>query len=413
LDFRCQLATLFFSTPGTTDRLLSAILNQVTSTDKFTQEFRLVSPESDTFEWLFGAYYTDEDSGLDPQTYTAVEPGTEDPAAGIPAIADGSLVSTYEELAFFANATWHITDRFDLSFGGRWSENDQEASQGLTIGLPPPFGGTSLFEGLKSSESPFTYSISPRFEFTDTTSMYARVATGFRPGGPNVLPPGSPPEIASYDSDQLTSYEVGLRTGTSDGAFSLDVAAYYLDWNDIQLFAVINGVGVNANGGTAVSQGLEFTAAVRPTDGLTFSLNGAYTDAYLTQDTDPLVGGLDGDPLPYVPEWSLGLSGDYEWTVFGDATAYIGGQVAYVDDRTANFSTRASDGSLRVAQSYTTFDLRGGIDMGRWNFEFYGKNLTDEAGINDIETTIAYPNGAVGIGVTRPRTIGLSVGTKF
>ena len=50
-------------------------------------------------------------------------------------------MSTYEELAVFANATWHMTDSFDLSFGARWSENDQEASQSLTIGLPPELGG--------------------------------------------------------------------------------------------------------------------------------------------------------------------------------------------------------------------------------------------------------------------------------
>ena len=57
-----------FSGPVTADpRCLGVILNQVTATDKFTQEFRLVSPESDRFEWLLGLYYTDEDSGIDPQ----------------------------------------------------------------------------------------------------------------------------------------------------------------------------------------------------------------------------------------------------------------------------------------------------------------------------------------------------------
>ena len=60
-----QLLTFAYSSPGTTDRLLSGVLFQNTGTDKFTQEFRLVSPESDRFEWLLGAFYTDEDS-LDP-----------------------------------------------------------------------------------------------------------------------------------------------------------------------------------------------------------------------------------------------------------------------------------------------------------------------------------------------------------
>ena len=104
----------------------------MTSTDKFTQELRLVSPKSDTFEWLVGLYYTDEDSGIDPQVISPVDAGTEDIIDGFPVVLGTAFVrSTYEELALFANATWHVTDRFDLSFGGRASENDQEASQAL------------------------------------------------------------------------------------------------------------------------------------------------------------------------------------------------------------------------------------------------------------------------------------------
>ena len=82
------------------------MLFQNTGTDKFTQEFRLVSPDSDRFEWLVGAYYTDEDSLID-QNFLAVTPATNDVAADIPQFADFGLDSTYEELALFGNATWH------------------------------------------------------------------------------------------------------------------------------------------------------------------------------------------------------------------------------------------------------------------------------------------------------------------
>jgi len=406
-----QLLTFLFSDPVTAQPPLSAILQQITSTDKFTQEFRIASPEDQSFEWLVGVYYTDEDSGIDPQTISAVSAGTETPAPGFPTLANARLTSTFEEMALFANATWHVTDRFDLSFGGRISDNDQKASQVLDGIL---VGGTTVFDDVKSSESPFTYSFSPRFEFSDGTSVYARVATGYRPGGPNVLPPGAPPGTpASYDSDELTNYELGLKTASPDGRFALDIAAFYLDWKDIQLFAIINSVGLNANGGKAVSKGLEFTATASPASGLNVSFTGAYTDAYLTQDTDPVVGGLDGDPLPWVPEWSLSLGADYEWSVFGDATAYVGGRVAFTDDRTADFSNRDTNGDIREADSYTTLDLRAGIDTGKWSIEIFGKNVTDELGINDIVAPGSYPNGAVGLGVIRPRTIGVSVGARF
>jgi outer membrane receptor protein involved in Fe transport len=212
----------------------------------------------------------------------------------------------------------------------------------------------------------------------------------------------------------LTSYELGLKTGGGTGdKFSLDLSAYYLDWEDVQLFLVVNNFGINGNGGTAVSKGFEFAANVFPTAGLALSLNGAYTDAELTQDTDPVVGGEDGDPLPYVPDWSVALSADYEWTVKGTSRAYVGGSLSYTGERTVEFNSRAPDGSIRQLDSFTTFDLRAGVYSGRWSVELYGKNLTNEMGITAIGEPGPLPNGALGLGLIRPRTIGLSVATRL
>jgi outer membrane receptor protein involved in Fe transport len=406
------LITLIFDDPNTPEvaPLLSSILPQITSTDKWTQEFRLLSADSDTFEWLVGAYYTEEESLID-QTILAVEPGTQNLVAGFPTLAVANVASEYEEIALFANATWHLTEQFELSFGGRHSDNEQSATQN-TDG--PLAGGAPLTINGSSSESPFTWSFSPRYTFNDNTSTYLRVATGFRPGGPNILPPAAPPGTpASYDSDSLTSYEAGLKTQSSNGLFALDFAAYYLDWDDIQLFAVVNGFGVNANGGTAVSKGVELTTAFMPTDDFVLSFNGAYTDAYLTQDTDPAVGGLDGDPLTFVPEWSFGLSGDYEWAVRGDSTAYVGGTLGYTGERPIGFDQRESDGSIREAGSYTTLNLRAGLRTERWNFELYGKNVTDETAITSVGTANTPATGRVDLGTIRPQTFGLLVGVSF
>ena len=405
------LLTFTFDDPTTPEiaPLLSAVLPQVTSTDKVTQEFRLVSAESDTFEWIVGAFYTDEES-LISQEIIAVDAGTENPAAGLPVLAVANLESTYEELAFYANASWYITPAFELNFGARTSDNDQTARQ-ITSG---PLAGDSDFS-VKSSENPFTWSISPRFEISDSTSVYARVATGFRPGGPNVVPPGAPADTPrTYDSDSLTSYEVGVKTATSDGRFSLDAAAYFLDWDDVQLLVVVNGIGLNANGGKAESKGLEFTAGFYPVDGLSLSLNGAYTDAYLTEDTDPiLVGGSDGDPLPFVPEWRMGLGADYEWSLSNDRMAYVGGNLTYTDDRPSGFSNLDSNGDVRTAESYTTVNLRAGYTAGRWSLELYGKNLTNELGITSIDSDNTPATGRVELGVIRPRTYGLMLGVSF
>jgi outer membrane receptor protein involved in Fe transport len=404
------LASLVTALFGSSTRPLSAILPQVTSTDKFAQEVRLVSPKSESFDWLVGAYYTNEDSTIE-QHILAVDAGTDNVAAGVPALADLALDSSYEEFAGFANLTWHATPRLDLAVGGRASHNTQVASQ---TSDGPLVGGATRFDGLESSESPFTWSFAPRFELGKNASVYGRVATGFRPGGPNVLPPAAPPEVPrTYDSDRLTSYELGLKAGSASDKFALDLSGYYLDWEDIQLLAVVNNFGINGNGGTAVSKGFELAASVFPTSGLALSLNAAYTKAELTEDTDPVVGGLDGDPLPYVPEWSLGLNADYEWTVKGNSRAYVGGSLGYTGDRTIQFDNREADGSIRQAEGYVTLDLRTGVYIGRWSVELYGRNLTNESGITSIGDPGPLPNGALALGLIRPRSIGVSVGARL
>jgi outer membrane receptor protein involved in Fe transport len=141
---------------------------------------------------------------------------------------------------------------------------------------------------------------------------------------------------------------------------------------------VVNGFGINANGGTAVSKGGEFSFSVIPTAGLTLSLNGAYTDAYLTEDTDPiLVGGVDGDPLPYVPDWTFGLMADYDWVVGGEWTMV---EASRLHRRTGvRRDDRTDDGSLNAIDDYMTVNSRAAC-VSRWTFEPMAEP-TDEMGI--------------------------------
>ena len=389
-----------------------SLQNQTTAYDKTTQELRLASPSSDTFEWLLGAYYTKEKGDII-QHIAVVTPGTLNEIAGQPVLGDLTLNSEYEEIAGFVSGTIHFGDRFDLTLGGRYSENDQEAKQDARGLLA---GGLVNYPLATSSEDVVTYSVAPKLKFGEHASLYARAATGFRPGGPNVLPPGAPATVPlTYDSDELTSYEVGLKMESPDRAYSLDIAAFHIDWEDIQLFARVNNFGVNINGGDATSDGVEFIATAHLSGGFNVSFNGAYTDAKLEDDTPALSGGLKGDALPYTPEWSLGLNADYEWSVGAEATAYVGGAVRYLSDQTASYDLayRTANGRQREISSYEVLDLQAGIDFGRYSIELYGKNVTDSDGLTSVGGAGTYPNGALGTGVIRPRTLGLTVGFGF
>lgn len=387
-------------------------LAQNTNDDKFTQELRLTKSLG-FVDLLGGAYYTHE-KGVIRQEFVAVVPGTLTPATGLPQLALVNLRSTYKEIAGFANATVHLGSRFDIDLGGRYSRNNQRANQDTAGALA---GGTNVLPTATSSEGVWTYSAAPKFKFDDNVSVYGRVAKGFRPGGPNVLPPNPPPGTpTSYASDSLTSYEVGIKGQTPDRTFSLDADIFYIDWKNIQLLAVVNGFGINTNAGRARSDGFEVTATVRPTPGLDLSVNGAYTHSRLVDDTPTIVGGKAGDALPFTPKYSVNLNGDYTWSLGTNSTAFVGASSRFLSKQPGAFdgTFRAANARQRQLPSYTVVDLRAGVDFGRISLEAYAKNVGNAEGKTSTGAQTANggplnPGGAIATGVIRPRTIGIAL----
>jgi outer membrane receptor protein involved in Fe transport len=371
---------------------------------KFTQEFRLASSTGQTLEWQVGAFYTHESSSIDQTLPTFFIPTQAD--TGLPPLAIESVDAIYREFAGFAQVTYHFNPQFDLALGGRWSENKQSADQTVNGQLTTA----------ASNDTDFTYSIAPRWHVSQDTMVYGRVATGYRPGGPNIVPPTAPPGVErEYQSDSTVNYELGTRTDLLDKRLSLDVAAFLVDWKKIQLFEFVQNTGINANGGTARSKGVEMTAALTPLTGLTFSLTGAYIDAYLTSPATA-AGGNTGDPLPFAPKWSSSLDGAYTWRV-SDFNLFTGATWSYFGSRFSDFSSVLLPTGIVPAPrpelpSYNTVNLRAGLESGRWTFELYGKNVGDTRGIT-YYTNSGTPNFGGYIGYTQPRTIGALVTARF
>lgn len=403
------LIALIFNVPN------ELYLRQNTNLEKFSQELRLASADSDVFEWLVGGYYANE-KGLIYQEYITVVPGslTEITPPTLPLLARVNLNSKFEEIAGFANATLHLGDRFDIDFGGRYSHNSQTATQALAGAL---VGGASSYTQ-PSSENVFTYSVAPKIKFGERASLYARVAKGYRPGGPNALAPGAPAAARSYESDETINYEVGFKAETADRKFSMDVSVYHIDWSRIQLLTTLQTnagpFNFNGNGGTAKSEGAEFTLIARPTPGMVFSANGAYTNARLTANA-PAAGGLTGDRLPFTPEFAVSVNGDYRWNMSGSADAFIGASLRFLSKQVGGFDTtyRSTYGRRASIPSYEVIDLRAGVDFGPATVEIYAKNINNSRGITSLTPLGQYPAGSIGTGLIAPRTYGLSLSAEF
>ena len=393
-QFHLEDGTLAFGLPS--------FLVESIPQDKVTQEVRLASNGDGPLEWLLGAFYTSENGLLDQEIFFGTPPGI---VTGLTATID----SEYQETAVFGGVTYHFSDQFDVALGARYAENEQSMVQ----------GGTAVSNGTEeSSDDAFTYSIAPRWRPNDRTMIYARLATGYRPGGPNIL--GVPSVIPpTFGPDQTTNYEIGVKVDLIEGLLRLDAAAFHIDWEDIQLLVFDGAVAGNANGGGAESQGVEWSATLTPSDALTVVWSGAYTDAQLTDDTDPIVvGGAAGDPLPYAPEWASTLDVTYEWTAFGDNTAHVGGAWRYVGEQSTGFP--GVGGILFGAEqielpSYNILDLRAGVEFDAFSLDVFARNVTDERAVTQFggfgQTLPDAPNGSAVL--VRPRTIGVSLSARF
>jgi outer membrane receptor protein involved in Fe transport len=242
--------------------------------------------------------------------------------------------------------------------------------------------------------------------------LYARFASGCRPGGPNpsCVLAGNPCE---FNPDEVRNYEVGLKGDFIDHALTLDASLYYIDWRGIQV--ALSGspplrIAYTTNGGQAKSEGIELSTTLRPLDGLTIVAWGSYDNAVLTEDfpASSPVSGLSGDRLPFSSRYTGSLNVEQEFSLPASLTGYVGGEMTYVGDRMSVFTTA---GNRLPLPGYTQYDLRAGVKADRWTANLYVTNLTDERGLlNRGLGNNLIPYSRI---YTQPRTVGVNVTTLF
>jgi outer membrane receptor protein involved in Fe transport len=365
---------------------------------KFTQELRIASPSGQKLEWLVGGFFTDEDVQNEQEVRALDSSGA--PIASLTPFATVHWPSAYREYAAFGNLTYKFTDRFDVTGGLRYSRNKQDYDQQVDGVL---FGGPGRREAVSKDEVT-TWSLSARFHPDALSTLYARAASGYRPGGPNVALPGVPP---SFASDTLINYETGYKALLLDGRLDLDLAAFYIDWKDIQISVVRNGVAFPGNGGKASSRGLEASGSYRLTPGLRLSANGSYTKAQLDEDV-PTLFGVKGDWLPEAPRWTGALSLDYRRPLENGKELTVGAAYRY---RGKSYFASETDLDAYKIGAQNIVDAYAGLEVGAVTARLYARNLFND---RSYSTLFDINNPALPSYVpVQPRTIGISLDTRF
>lgn len=348
------------------------------------------------------------------------------------------------------------------SFGGSRGAYDAVTGTYSASTTPPTtYNVSANLNQLYADASPAKYNgvlykANLTYRIGDGSLVYATYSDGFRPGGFNRKPcsigsatcPTSADfvRLGSYVPDKVQNYEVGGKFSLLDRRLQLNLAAYQIDWTNIQITVFdqnISNQTFTTNLVDARIRGLEGDITWRTTPELTFNTAFSYNDSEMTKYRKnttvlrPLGGPLALSPkfqfnarLHWEKELSSGLAPFAQIGVH-----YVGKSISDVIDNvdiryqssnpTLNYAgsipvtyngvtVRPGDVivPIKAAQdlgSYGTASASFGVSKDEWRLELFGDNLTDER----PELYKSGNDGEPRTTTSRPRTIGLRFSYKI
>ncbi len=401
---------------------------------QFTDEFRIASAKdsplniSDQFKlkWQAGIscfsqnYDQDALNSYSPGIlYQPNEFGPGVPPSFSPANAQHAPRSTLDDvgLGAFLQATLVGWDKLDLSVGVHGDYEEKRADLNTFFTNPDPFLGppTHLKPSTSFCEASPQFSLA--WHFTPEKMAYATIGRGYKTGGFN---PISPPGDEAYGQEYSWNYELGAKTEWCDGRFAVNVAAFYIRWDDLQLNLPSGAPGqfYIANAGSADSKGLELELRARPVKGWEVFGSAGVTDAHFLDGaraghTDPFgvnsIVDVSGNRLIFTPEFTINGGMQYTWQVCRQVALYARGEVVVYGSYYYNPANTASQ------SSYSLADFRAGVRGSHWFAEGWVRNAFDT---HYIPVAFEFPNGAFGgsgfVGENgAPVTYGVRAGLLF
>jgi outer membrane receptor protein involved in Fe transport len=384
---------------------------------QFSQEFRIASPTGGVVDYLAGVYFqSDELKGeTDTLYYVFTGPISGNPAfaALVPYLPLGQGVIYDQDqtnLSAFGSATWHVTDRFSLTGGLRYSEVEKKYDWSLYYGTvnsdstltplpasiaalpiaqsPLNLGPVGALSG-KRTDDAWLRSLSAQFRFTPDLMTYASYSRAFLAGGFNynevcagcLVATGPDPTRLPFDPEWVDAYEVGLKGQWFDRRFTLGLAVFRSEYEGLQTSATVTlpsgaVTSIVRNAADSLSQGVELDARVLPTDNLRLMASVTYLDSTYQDYQFNLTTNLADQPTGYSPDWSGTVSAEYDLHLPGEylLTTMVAGRFASEQ----YLGTTAAPQTL--APSYERYDARLTLETPdrRWAFDLIGGNLTDE-----------------------------------
>lgn len=405
--------------------------------DRQTMEIRYVSDSEKRFRWMAGGYSVEYQNAADSDWHVLGLNGTVAAVEAPDVYWTTNFTRSYEETAFFGEASFDISDQVTVSASARrFSYEAMLDGFSGTIWWPcggfgqdhpdNNYGENCADDNRVTDSSDTVLRFNLEYQINDEMMLYGTWGEGYRPGGLNRfcatrLPDGLGAQgenlaTCDFKSDFLTSTEIGLKSTLLDGRMRINVAAFSQEWDNFQfsrLDTTISPITLTYNVGNAESSGIEGDFTVLLTDNWTLSGAASFLNAELVEDyrRNPSSADPDapaGTPLPRVPEKKFNLASRYNM----NNNWYLQGSLVYTGESWNALYGRPGQEYVRgrtLQEAYHIINASVGLDYDDWSAEFYVRNLADER-------AQVFVNGGSWdqrITTNRPRTFGVSYRRSF
>ena len=309
-----------FSHDGDASPFLLSWVRDFYRQEQFSQEIQIQGVAfDDRLQWIIGGYYFTED-GLN---YNPVDFANID-------IESGGFFD-HESKAAFAQGTFDVTDKLHITLGIRYTKDTKDFTvQDFVFDGNPGITTPGQFVVLQSAQptfappgfvlrlvTPDTYTLKAddwtpmaniAYDWNDELMTYFTYSEGFKSGGVQQRIAGPTGIAPTYDPEFVESYEVGFKYNNAAGNFTLNVAAFYVDYSDIQLETIDPNGGIAPqlqNSGVGEVIGFEVETRWSPLESWFVEAALGHIDTEITEADATQVGGpAVGDRFPHVSKWS-------------------------------------------------------------------------------------------------------------
>jgi outer membrane receptor protein involved in Fe transport len=272
----------------------------------------------------------------------------------------------------YAQLEWNATERLRFQIGARLNNTveDREAGE-------EELGGDDRAkeeeeEGGKDSRTTIRGSGVVGVSFlawesgSDAVWLYADARDTFKPAAIDFGPEAEPDIL---EPETARSYEIGAKG--RNGSFDWDVSAFQMDFENLVLSQVVDGLPELINAGTERFKGAELETRLRLPHDFAWQVAYAWHDATFRdflREFDGVPTQLEGNRLEMSAN-NLGATG----ILWAPASGFNASAVYnYVGDRFLNARNTA------LAPSYSTWAAGVGYRFSKYELRLDGENLSDE-----------------------------------